>query len=83
MSYMIEGNWDEIKRHEGEFLDRRLKVTISDTPKREVTDDLKSMPPRKTMARVSAMGKYAGILSSEEFMRFKQEDIALEYENPK
>jgi hypothetical protein len=28
--------------------------------------------------RVSAMGKYAGVLSSEEFLRRKQEDIALE-----
>ena len=38
----------------------------------------KGKKPVAVPNRVSAMGKYAGILSSEEFMRRKQEDIALE-----
>jgi hypothetical protein len=36
------------------------------------------LPAERRPKRVSAMGKYAGILSSEEFIRRKQEEIDLE-----
>ena len=41
----------------------------------EVTE---TMAPHAKKPRVSAMGKYAGILNSEEFMRRKHEETILE-----
>lgn len=77
MGYVIEGTWEEIKRHEAEFVGQRLRVTISPIEKASVQTE--SKPLQKSARRVSARGKYAGILSSSEnFMRRKQEDIARE-----
>jgi hypothetical protein len=73
--YTIEGTWDEIKRHEPEFAGRRLRVTVEeDIPVRQQG----KAPSGPKQRRVSAMGKYAGVLSSEEFIRRKQEDMELE-----
>jgi hypothetical protein len=36
------------------------------------------VPENKNQHRISAMGKFAGILSTEEFMREKQKEIDLE-----
>lgn len=73
MDYTIEGAWEEIKRHEAEFAGQRLRVTIL-PPQKPLTDSELELVP-KPNRRVSAMGKYAGVLSSEEFMRRKQEEI--------
>lgn len=50
---------------------KRYRITEVKEPKPET-----AQKPAST--RVSAMGKYAGILSSEEFMRRKQKEIDLE-----
>ena len=79
-AHVIEGTWEEIKRHESELAGRLLRVTI--IPEKAITGE-SSAPPQEAPSiaptrRVSAMGKYAGILSSEDFMRRKQEEIDLE-----
>ena len=77
---VIEGTWEEIERHKAELVGRQLRVTI----KPETSLAHRSAAPAKkptTSAQpgsVSAMGKYSGILSSEDFLREKQEEIDLE-----
>lgn len=78
---VIEGTWEEIKRHEPELTGRRLRVTIQ--PEQAMADEPSAAGQDATTRthpslRVSAMGKYAGILSSEAFMRHKQEEIEIE-----
>lgn len=77
---MIEGTWEEIERHKAELIGRHLRVTVKPErsplrkPSKLAQKAQAVAPPR----RVSAMGKYAGILSTEDFMRQKQEEIELE-----
>jgi len=71
---VIEGTWEEIERHKAEFSGHQLRLTIK--PQHSAT--LKPKSPQNTATgvtppRISAMGKYPGILSSEEFMRQKHE----------
>lgn len=46
----------------------------------EFVEVILDVPENKTRRRISAMGKFAWILSSEEFMKEKQKEIALEEE---
>jgi hypothetical protein len=75
---IIEGSWEEIKRHEAELAGQWLRVTVTnrkpDVGKSNVPKNIEAASPR----RVSALGKYAGILSSEDFVRQKQAEIDLE-----
>jgi hypothetical protein len=76
-THILEGTWEEIKLHEVELAGRELRVIVKPVapPSHPKSHTIAS---QKGAGRVSAMGKYAGVLSSEEFMRRKQEDIALE-----
>jgi len=80
LQFVIEGSWEEIECHKAELMGYHLRVTVtpkrpdSDTPNEPAQSATDSTKPRQ----VSAMGKYAGILNSEEFMRQKQEEIDLE-----
>ncbi len=78
--HVIEGTWEEIERRKSELIGRHLRVII--TPEKPVMRK-QNTPAQKTTSsapphRVSAMGKYAGILSTEDYFRDKQEDIDLE-----
>ena len=77
---VIEGTWEEIERRKAELMGHQLRVTIlPEQPPRHLRGaPADSETPSAKPHRVSAMGKYAGILSSEEFMRQKQEEIDLE-----
>lgn len=71
MQQVLEGTWEEIKTHEAELAGKRLRVVIC-PPEQANAEEMK--PPK----RVSALGKYAGVLNSEEFMRRKHEETLLE-----
>lgn len=77
---VIEGTWEEIESRKDELLGRHLRVIIM----RENLIARKTRPavPKgkadDRSHRASAMGKYADILSSEDFIRRKQDDIDLE-----
>jgi len=72
--HVIEGTWEEIKQHEAAFIGHHLRVTICPRP----TVHIPATPAMTGPCRVSAMGKYAGMLNSEDFMSEKQEEIDLE-----
>ena len=75
--YVLEGTWEEIKQHERELSGQNVRVIVkSEAPASHTirSNSLIQEAPR----RISAMGKYAGVLSSEEFLLHKKEDIALE-----
>jgi hypothetical protein len=82
---VLEGTWEELKLHEEELSGKRFRL-IPLPPEVEPTPS-KARKPRENKSqrhspqaprRVTGMGKFAGILSSEEFLRQKQEDIELE-----
>lgn len=83
---ILEGTWEELKRHEKELAGKRFRL-VPLPPQPEETS-AKARPTRRNSAqkpgspakrKLSGMGKFAGILpTSEEFMRQKQEDIELE-----
>jgi len=79
-THVIEGTWEEIERHKAEFVGYHLRVTV--TRMRQTSQKTGKSAKQATVnspqPRISAMGKYAGILSSEDFMRQKQEEIELE-----
>ena len=77
MAYIIEGTWEEIKQHEAEFAGQYLRVIVAPEVKKKQFANDKAMTAQPSH-RVSAMGKYAGVLDSEAFMRRKHEDIILE-----
>jgi len=68
--HIIEGTWDEIKRHEAELIGRYLRVTIKpEAPTRTI----------RSAKRPSALGKYAFVAGgSEEYAREKQAEIERE-----
>jgi hypothetical protein len=79
-SNVFEGTWEEIEQHKAELTGRLLRVTIIlEKPAKQnssvMTNNAATNAPSR---RVSAMGRYAGILSSEDFMRQKQDEIDLE-----
>ena len=76
MARVIEGTWEEIKSHEAELTGRRVRLVVkSERPTSAMTARAGISAGSR---RVSALGKYAGLLSSAEFMRSKQEEIDLE-----
>jgi hypothetical protein len=76
--HVIEGMWEEVKRREAELAGRFVRVTIKPEPRTTKQGAPHQKPAADTSPRVSAYGKYAGILSSEDFIRAKQEEIDLE-----
>jgi hypothetical protein len=64
---------EELHLKPGDKVQIQLDRVVPDAPRLPKGKKLVAAPNR-----VSAMGKYAGILSSEELMRRKQKDIALE-----
>ena len=74
---VIEGTWEEIERRKAELIGRQLRVMIlPEAPARKKNGTAKSAQAQPR--RVSAMGKYPELTSTEEFMREKQEEIARE-----
>ena len=71
MQSVFEGTWEEIKQHEAEFKGKHLRVIIHSAPPPQMTK-------QPTTARVSAMGKYAGTLNTEEFLERKREETERE-----
>ncbi len=84
--YVIEGTWEEIKRHEAELIGQYLRVTVKPRPqkraaeKEATADQETSDPPKKKVLR--AFGAFADALpSSEEYMREKRAEIEIEERN--
>jgi len=78
---VIEGTWEEIKRHEAELVGQRFRlIPLFETEilRKPPAPTNKPATAAKPSHRVSAMGKYAGVLSTEDFIRRKQEEIDLE-----
>jgi hypothetical protein len=65
-----EGTWESVGAHAAEFTGHRVRVIVLDIDPERTTD--------LSDVRISARGKYAGLLSSEDIIRSKQEDIAIE-----
>ncbi len=75
----IEGTWEEIKRHDSDLQGRYVRLTVQPKlPTKPVLIHDEQLKSAKTTTRVSAMGKYAGILSTAEYSKHKQEEIDLE-----
>lgn len=66
---------EELHLKPGDKVEVRL-VSPAESQKAETRNKPTARP--EASRRVSALGKYAGVLSSEEFMRRKQEEIDLE-----
>ena len=79
--HVIEGTWEEIKRHEAELIGRHLRVTILPEP------DARSARPDKLAVSkhpkvLTGFGAFKGkIGSSEEFAREKRAEIEREERN--
>jgi len=78
--HVIEGSWEEIKRHEAEFVGHHLRVTI--TPQKPLPHQPKA-PVKARLALPKAKkhpvrGMFAGIISTEEYLREKREDTLRE-----
>jgi len=76
-SQVIEGTWEEIKRHEAELAGRHVRVTI----KSDRSTMRKPRAPLKTTTAAKELrgrGMFAGILSTEDYFREKREDTARE-----
>lgn len=74
---VIEGTWEEIERRKAELIGRQLRVIIKPekSPLRKPSRSAQAAAqPKKLVGR----GMLAGILSTEDFMRQKQEEIDLE-----
>jgi hypothetical protein len=69
---VIEGTWEEIKSHERELVGHRFRLI----PLVEAVSTASQLPASIDSDRLtrikSISGKYAGVVSSEEFMRRKQ-----------
>jgi hypothetical protein len=75
--HVIEGTWEEIKRHEAELAGRHVRLTI--TPRK--TKPSKSSVPAKAVAKPKELhgyGMFAGLLSTEDYFREKREDTIRE-----
>src|SRR5271168_2393391 len=78
-SKTFRGTWDEILAHSDEIpKTSEVEVRVFEAGQKPQKTARKGKVSSESTPRVSAMGKYAGVLSSEEFMRRKQEEIALE-----
>ena len=81
--HIIEGTWDEIaaRAHELRQYESLTLIIPADNQKLIPQNGSNSetvLPGHQAKPRISAMGKYAGILSSDDFMRSKQEEIEIE-----
>ena len=78
-SKTFRGTWEEVLAHSDEIpKTSEVEVRVFDSGRNSENSARKGTASLESRPRVSAMGKYAGVLSSEEFMRRKQEEIALE-----
>ena len=74
---VIEGTWEEVKRHEAELIGRQVRVTIK--PEKPAIQKQKAPATTPGQPKVlRARGMLAGILSTEEYFREKREDTARE-----
>jgi len=81
--HVIEGTWDEIKRHEAELTGHWLRVTIEPTPVRTGSAKKRSgiveHAPATGKYSTSVLGKYSFVSGgTEEFSRDKQAEIDVE-----
>jgi len=75
--HVIEGTWEEIKRHEAELVGRHLRVIVKPerSPTRKPTKPADAEEQPKVLR---GRGMFAGLLSTEEYFREKREDTARE-----
>jgi hypothetical protein len=74
---VIEGTWEEVKRHEAELIGRQVRLIIK--PYKPTTHKPKAQKTAQTEPKIlRARGMLAGILSTEEYFREKREDTARE-----
>jgi len=73
-AHVIEGTWEEIKRHESELIGHHLRVIITAGPA-TMNEPSESAPKPKVLR---GYGMFAGLLSTEELLREKREDTIRE-----
>ena len=75
--HVIEGTWEEIKRHDAELAGRWVRLSVGP---RSIQGPRRSAPrPSKTEPReLHGFGLLAGIVDLEDFLRRKHEETALE-----
>jgi hypothetical protein len=78
--HVIEGTWEEIERHKPELMGHMLRVTIMpEKPvfhkSRAAVTEPKAAPQAKVLR---GRGMFAGILSTEDYLREKREDTIRE-----
>ena len=71
---IIEGTWEEIKSHESELIGRHLRVII--TPEAPTPSELAEGAIKPKVLR--GYGMFAGLLSTEDYLREKREDMIRE-----
>ena len=78
---VIEGTWEEIKRHEAELIGQYLRVMIkapkATTPKPSASAKAPTAADPKAKV-LRGRGMFAGRLSTEEYFRDKREDTIRE-----
>jgi len=74
--YVIEGTWEEVKRHEAELRGRHLRVTVT----AEKRAQRKHSPPAATSPKkLVGYGAFKGLFGGVEgFLAAKQEEVELE-----
>jgi len=80
---IIEGTWEEIERRKAELIGQRLRVMILPkmSTKPTAKTPSKKAPTTEVPRKLTAYGMLAGVLSVDEFIRDKQEEIDLEDRN--
>ena len=75
--YVIEGTWEEVKRHDSELIGRLVRLTVK---VEKPALHMPATPARATAApkELRGYGMFAGQFSTEEFLREKHEDILRE-----
>ncbi|MGO8673757.1 MAG: hypothetical protein ACLQVD_20660 [Capsulimonadaceae bacterium] len=66
---VIEGTWEEIKLREAELIGHYLRVTVNPDPPAKTADEPKVL---------RGYGMFAGLLSTEDFLRERREDTIRE-----
>lgn len=77
---VIEGTWEEIERRKAELIGQQLRVmilpkkTTTGKPSHETNKSPQAAKPKELRAR----GMFAGIVSTDEYLREKREDAIRE-----
>lgn len=75
-SVIIEGIWEDVKLRDAELAGHQVRVIIKD--KTASVHPIRNKKNVSDISRPSLMGRFAGILSTEDYFRSKQEEIELE-----